>query len=280
MKLYEKKLRGYTILEMLIATAIFAVVMVLATSIVAQSVAYQSKIKAMRATSNEARKTADYINNSIRQANIEGTVTPDSSTPTAVYKSGIALFDCQYLSPTRSCQPEHLGTNVDKESIYNGDGYNGSDSVLEYRANTLVVFWKVDDVDHYRVIFSYPAKSQILVIDGLGSSVTTTDSTNLIAVIGEKIVAAQDGYTADHTNVKWDEITLSGRYPIAADDNAQVIQTDSVVAFGGLTPTNSNPTDKAYVLYDVFVNTRNTGAVRPADRASLHIRSAVTSRDF
>ena len=61
--------KGFTLIEILVSTAMFAVLMVMTTSIIIQSVGYQSKLRAIRAASQESRRIADMLTRDIHSAN-------------------------------------------------------------------------------------------------------------------------------------------------------------------------------------------------------------------
>jgi prepilin-type N-terminal cleavage/methylation domain-containing protein len=60
--------KGFTLLEVLIASSMFAVVMLMTTATIAGSSSFQSKLKAMRETSEETRRLADMITRDVRSA--------------------------------------------------------------------------------------------------------------------------------------------------------------------------------------------------------------------
>ncbi len=90
------KYSAFTLIEILIGTLIFAVVMVITTGVVGQSVGYQSKIRAIKQTSEESRKLADMITRDVREANGEFTIkyTNGVGLQTGEYDSGLAFFSC------------------------------------------------------------------------------------------------------------------------------------------------------------------------------------------
>ena len=92
----NKKYSGFTLIEILIGTLIFASVMVMTTGAVGQSVGYQSKVRAIRQTSTESRRLAEMISRDVREARGDFTVAyTDSTGPhKAEYDSGLALFNC------------------------------------------------------------------------------------------------------------------------------------------------------------------------------------------
>jgi prepilin-type N-terminal cleavage/methylation domain-containing protein len=89
--------RGFTLLEVLIASMIFAAVMLITTGIVAQSSSYRSKLKAQREVNEETRKLADMITRDVRSANYSvavrtGSILDPGFTTPHHYKNGIVLY--------------------------------------------------------------------------------------------------------------------------------------------------------------------------------------------
>lgn len=96
LKVSNNKLKGFTLLEILIASSIFAIIMVITTGVVAQSSSYRSKLKAMREVSEETRRLADMITRDIREADGEIKININTSaTPNVIktYKNGVALIN-------------------------------------------------------------------------------------------------------------------------------------------------------------------------------------------
>ncbi|MCL5410332.1 MAG: prepilin-type N-terminal cleavage/methylation domain-containing protein [Patescibacteria group bacterium] len=84
------KQKGFTLLEILIASAIFASMLVMVTGTVAQTSAYQNRLKGMRETSEETRRIADMITRDVRSAN-KPFVFPFTSPDTGGIKNGISI---------------------------------------------------------------------------------------------------------------------------------------------------------------------------------------------
>lgn len=91
--------KGFTLIEVLIATAIFAVVMIMTTAVVSQSVGFQSKIRAVRQSSQESRKLADLISRDIRSAKGSFKIAFNTGTgpnQSVEFKNGMGVFGCIY----------------------------------------------------------------------------------------------------------------------------------------------------------------------------------------
>lgn len=116
---------AFTLIEILIASAIFATIMVMTAGIISQSSTYQEKIKAMRETADDTRKLADAITGNVRSAKGETTVRFENND----YSSGVIMLFCD----TKVCK-----------AVNNTTAESGA-------ANTLVTFSK----DSYKVIYAF-----------------------------------------------------------------------------------------------------------------------------
>lgn len=154
-----KKLRGFTLLEVLIASSIFAMIMILVVGIIAQTSSYQSKINNMRSVSEETRRLADQITRDVRAANGSITVKTNPVDAGKTYKNGIALFNCDKTSST--CTKAYEVTPY--------ANFLTSDSTVD--ANTLVLA----NGGGYEVYWSYVKTGEtkkIYYITGSGTTVT------------------------------------------------------------------------------------------------------------
>lgn len=126
MKIYNKKSKAFTLLEVLIASAIFAVILVMTTGTVSLSSGYQKKLSNTRKTSSEASKISDQLSTDIRSANYGGKVNNKS------YSGGIALANCK----PGVCSPTITGP------------YTWNPTKSNY-SNTLVIFAKEYTIIYY-----------------------------------------------------------------------------------------------------------------------------------
>lgn len=112
----ERNQKGFTLMEVLVATAIFAVIMVIVTATVAQTSSYRTKLKAMRETSEETRRLADMITRDVRSANKP--INVDSIASPSDARSGIYLWLVH--GPTIDMSRYSIGphTNYDTASMY------------------------------------------------------------------------------------------------------------------------------------------------------------------
>jgi len=68
------KQKGFTLIEILVATTIFALVMVITTGVVSRSSAFNSKLRVQRQIQEEILRIADMITRDIRSANASGKI--------------------------------------------------------------------------------------------------------------------------------------------------------------------------------------------------------------
>ncbi|MCX6808508.1 MAG: type II secretion system protein [Candidatus Berkelbacteria bacterium] len=113
-KRFRKFKKGFTLLEVLLATIVFAGLMLIVTATVTQSISYRSKIKALRDSSIASRQLMDEITTDIRKPKTALKIGFNSAIPIDV-KSGVAMFSCVGTT----CTPEY-STNTDMTGS-NGD---------------------------------------------------------------------------------------------------------------------------------------------------------------
>lgn len=158
----QSRLKAFTLLEILVASSIFAIVMVLAVGIIGQVSIYQGKLKAIQNVSKESRKLANQITEDVRSANSPITVTSVNSevSDENKFKNGLALYNCLN---TNSCSA------VNHDSPY----YNGFLSGTANNANVLIaandknykIYWSSSDGQLYYAKNNYTttiALSEIL----------------------------------------------------------------------------------------------------------------------
>jgi len=126
-KKFRQNLKAFTLLEVLIATAIFAVVMVMTSGIVAQSSGFQTKINVQKDAGEQTRWMADLISNDVRSAG-KNLVIQVTSGAFATYPSGVALFKCDKRPPLDKCT-----------AVFDTSPTNPPTDIAAYSGNTLVV---------------------------------------------------------------------------------------------------------------------------------------------
>lgn len=152
----NKKYSGFTLIEILIGTLIFAAVMVMTTGAVGQSVGYQSKVRAIRQTSAESRRLAEMISRDVREARGDFTVAYTDSTGSqkAEYDSGLALFNC---SATK-CTVKTEAKNIINEDITSANNINIVSPSELGSANTMLV----KSENKIKIYFFYRGTAQVI----------------------------------------------------------------------------------------------------------------------
>jgi len=248
-----KTTQGFTLLELLIATTIFAIVMMMALGAITDSANYLAKLKAMRVSSEESRRIADILSEDIKKANTELSVTFNDSSGTTqtgvLYKSGIALFDCD--SVTLKCGPKHS----ELASISTSDSL-----ASEFMANTLVLAEKDNSgAVKYKVYYNDSVSTDKMLYYTEVTNRTNLDLTNL-----------------NNINKAGNEIS-GGNVPELD------LMNDVVINFGGYAPNSTTMQtaanrQQAYVFYNINVKTR--GALKQQELFDINVLSGTTSRNY
>ena len=97
MRKLNQKYKGFTLMEVLLASTIFALILVFTTAAVSQSSNYQSKLSMINKTSEETRRLSDLITSSIREANsnlvVKAKMCGNAAAATNYnFKNGIAII--------------------------------------------------------------------------------------------------------------------------------------------------------------------------------------------
>ena len=177
LKTLQNRSAGFTLLEVLIASSIFAMIMILVVGVIAQTSSYQSKINSMRSVSEETRRLADQITRDVRAANGLVTVKTSSVDAGKTYKNGIAFFDCD--TTTLVCTKKY-------EAIpYANYLATGSPVV----ANTLVlvsggqyqIYWSYIKTGGAKKIYYFTGSGTTLTLFGVGGILTGRADTQVIS---------------------------------------------------------------------------------------------------
>ena len=130
--------KAFSLLEILISSTIFALIMIMTTATIAQSSSYKNKLRAQREVSEDSRRLADQITRDVRNSTEKATIQIGSTTKT--FKNGLALLNCH----TGSCSfvnDTSLSNDIDYGNFFS------SPFSFSYNANVLVATTK----DGYRV---------------------------------------------------------------------------------------------------------------------------------
>jgi len=248
------KSKAFTLLEILIATAIFATAMVLAGGVVAQTVRYQNKINYVRLVANESQRLSDLLSGDIKLANASGKVKARLAGigyDTYDYKNGLALFDCD-----AECFSVHFRNNAtpdDNPSAYSDSNTNG------YKANTLVIFYTNRDTNstNHKIYYFNRTDNKIYIYSNTGDTVQLS--------------------TAGSGDLDSNNITSSPKTSLISSAD-----TSGTIKFGGFAPEDSSTYYyQPYILFDIYVETLDYGTTAEASvKAKTEIRTSVTGRSY
>ncbi len=141
MKIIAKK--GFTLIEVLIAATIFAMIMVMVVGIFSWASSYNSKLREMRKMNQDGRKIVNMISDDIRQANGSVSIVLGFST---VSIGELAVLNCANLNSCTvdSSYLSDIDNNIDLESAPYNNGLliiNNKDDkavfYLEYNNNVI-----------------------------------------------------------------------------------------------------------------------------------------------
>ena len=262
--------KAFTLLEILIATAIFSSVMVLTSGIISQSSGSQTKLKANREVSEESRHLADLISRDIRTA--EGSFTAkihNTDTNYYEFRNGIALFSC---ATTVNWTCEQVYTNF----VTTDSGpSNINNDPTEYHANAMLIYSN-GSVKAYISTSNAVYSATYNITDSTypitSYWVTSNKSLNLHSSLNNsifKIVVANSANMISNSNL---DITVD--FTGFASANKMTLS--------GSTFTIATPgTDlQSYVSYYIGVKTKNFSTAPTHEKAETFIRSLVTPRNY
>ncbi|MDO8443914.1 MAG: prepilin-type N-terminal cleavage/methylation domain-containing protein [bacterium] len=233
---------GFTLLEVLIATSIFAVVMVMTTGVIAQSTSYQTKTKALRDASEETGRISDAIARDLKTASGSLNVT-DATYGVRDYKNGLVLLDTD--GKLVSLTPSNTSVSLTSASFLG--------SALIINTENYVRFY----VSRSNVIYA--------------KTYTKTD-----AFFANWWVA--DGYLQIKSNTGagiLDAITIPANKISSSDSETEA-------GFSGYTATTLPTAAKiqSYVTYFVHARTKDFDTLAPTNRSEAYVRSMVTMRNY
>lgn len=234
--------RGFTLMEVLVASSIFAVVMVFVTGAVVASSNYQSKIRIINQTSEESRRLADMITRDVRSANYpikikarkgdnstippgppQSLLSPSTEISTDfTFKNGIALFSSTFIS-------NNLSSNINDIVDMN----NGANMLIISLKDKAKIYQTSDNGLYYKEI-EYQSADHFV------------DTTNLSIANSDNLISKE--------------------------------KLDVNVRFGGYAPDDGvNAVGQPMIKFYISVGSQNEGTYNYYKTA---IRSAVTSRSY
>ncbi len=249
----KKFKQGFTLLEVLVATSIFTIIMIMTTATVAQSSSYRTKLKIMREVNEETRRLADMVTRDVRSANQEIKIEAhddDVTISTRQFKNGIAMLNAnQNYIINQTCL---FALNRDPSTELPGEVLSGNGAQILILGTT----------DKYKIYF------------------TSTAVANPFGVFyGEHGRLNPDGSVYILTEADISEVLVLGA---GANDNNRISSTQLsvVLAMAGYAPDDTSATaSQPYVQFMITAKSPdyNTDQVRGA---KAMIRSSVTSRSY
>lgn len=240
--------KGFTLFEILVASAIFAMVMVIATGVIAQMSSYNSKIKLSKSVSEETRKVADQISTDVRQAisyqTICGTVNvfSEATCPANVTQNPIGCTQKNNLIPS-------------------SDFVTASSNP----SNTLIITTK----DYFIIYYSHSLNKAIyrLVYTKIIPNTATFRFPCGIAINETSLLTTFQVITGNSTSYE--------NYRLTGND------TEASVNFAGFTSGGSSALQQPYVQFYIVSKSKNYDTTTvPSQKAKAELRSMVTSRDY
>lgn len=242
---------GFTLLEILIASAIFASVLIFTTATIAQGSTFQGKLRTMREVNFEAKKIADQITRDVREANSRITVK-DGSNDLRSFRNGVAIL-CFYNS----------------WDIYKHKNSDVGDNPTNY-----------PDPVNVRNRRSYDTNVLITAKDGKAK----------IYVSGFHEEEMIDRNNTDKTGLYYKEFDLATITTITSTQinetvsSGEMISSDKVdlfIKFGGFAPSDvTTLRQQPYVQFYITARTHDYDSLSVSRRYETMIRSTATSRSY
>lgn len=255
----QKFTKGFTLLEVLIATSIFSLVMVMTTGIISQSSGSQSKIAAIRVVSDESRNLSDTLSRDLRSAN--GVFkAKDSAGDVVEFKNGVALVDCH--SGATKCK---FVNDVDPTNVYQLSS--------DYPADALIIAQTDNDSgEKIFKIYSNGPTVGTLPYSTVSLSAQTLKTSDPLVANGWYIGDILQLYNADGT--------------LLIGSNASQFSTDNLsettINFSGYTASDVTKSAdvQSYISYFINTKTKDYDNLQPTARAETSLRSMVTVRNY
>ena len=239
------KRKAFTLMEILIAASIFAIVMVIATGILGQSSSFRGKIKATREVSEDTKKISDMITRDVREAGYPARITLDSGTYD--FKTGIVMINKNATGDQNWPACFSAPCIATYPTINSGIGGGGG---------AVLILASKDSYKIYHFNFgnsSYETKAifykTIPRLSGTGTLVTL-----------DKSYFTNPDNTFTKINSNNTEISFSG-HGFAPDDT---------------TATKQQP----FLRFSITAQTKNYGSLTVNQKALMTIQSEVTARNF
>ena len=264
MYITNAKPKAFTLLEILIATSIFALIMIITTGVIVQSAGFRSKLKVMRSSTGLVRQLADRISKDIQEKKAPVTIIYgiDTGLESAIYDQGAALFNCDDSGLIKKCEKRHFDsgtTDSEKSMTLLPDSDFGN-----LTANVLILINRLEAGGRqYKVYLENEDGTYYLE----GSLANETDPININSIY----------YCLDVEDVACasDQNLIAGKSETHTSGGGVYLNLN----FGGYLPSSETQANfQPYVNIGLKSNNIEPGST--FDRYSTYLRTLVVMRDF
>lgn len=246
------KQKGFTLIEILVATAIFATVMIIVVATFSWTAGYNNRLKETRRVGQEVRNSMDQLTRDIRMANGSGSVT-NGSTSYPVGELTFLLCSQATSSANSTCKPVLQSV----ASRYKADLATTTDpSGLNPISDAILVLRKDSDPPQAILYRS-------IIVDSRNRKFTMATKNN-------------PDFGAINLSTDFPNTSMSAMHPISSDNNPMSMQ----VYFGGYGAVKSPRLQQPYAEIYIIGKTYNYDIVQPNMRSAFHLRTMVETRDY
>jgi|GEM_PF-1901032 len=264
--------KAFTLLEVLIATSIFAVVMVMTTGVISQSATYQNKTKALRDSSEEVARISEMISRDLKAASGPFNLC-DQSSKCHLMKNGVAVLKSNgtFLpdlktpaSPVRLSVDDFSSTTYPASVLIINLGASAKFRIYYSQAGSASTPGKI----YAKTYSDSYLKTNNWLTPGISSGYETLSITT----------PAPQKKNLLTTNLIADGNVISTGIAVAAGDNL----LDTTAGFTGYTASDVSGASLIQSYINFYVHSRTDGydSLPPTDRAENYLRSMVTMRNY
>ncbi len=174
----NRKTKGFTMLEVLIATSLFVVVLVITIGTVGFSAGFQNRISSQKRATDEIRRISDLITRDVRSATSEAKIV--QGTDSISFKNGLVELNC-----IESCQ---IKNNIIPSAEVSGDNYqNGANVLLIATADSYKVYFSEGNSTKFPAIYFKEIKFSTLKNNAISTQEIMNIRTNDYLISSSKL---------------------------------------------------------------------------------------------